>query len=96
MLTHHTLAPQASSGRNLLPSILIGCLPFLTADLYYPKQKYELLQCLQDLSKDTTLPTKQQLVLEEHEMRLRLALAKNLALALTKEGDSNTTGQLVW
>ena len=47
---------------------------------------------LQELGRDTTLPAKQALLLEEHEMRLRLALAKNLGAALTREGDSATLG----
>ena len=51
----------------------------------------KLLQCLQELATDTSLPNKQQLLLEEHEQRLRLGLAKNLALALTVEGDSAQT-----
>jgi len=94
----HSLLWSKLAPKYFWVTLLIDCIPFLTADqvLFSSSQTYELLQCLQDLSKDTTLPTKQQLMLEEHEMRLRLALAKNLALALTKEGDSNTTGQLVW
>ena len=47
---------------------------------------------VQELGRDTTLPAKQALLLEEHEMRLRLALAKNLGAALTREGDSATLG----
>ena len=75
-------------------TLLIDCIPFLTADqvLFSSNQTYELMECLQDLSRDSTLPTKQSLLLEEHEMRLRLALAKNLGAALTKEGDSNGGG----
>ena len=38
-------------------------------------QTYELMECLQELGRDNTLPTKQALLLEEHKMRLRLALA---------------------
>jgi len=93
----HSLLWSKLAPKYFWVTLLIDCIPFLTAEqvLFSSTQTYELLQCLQDLSKDTTLPTKQMLLLEEHEMRLRLALAKNLALALTKEGDSNT-GQLVY
>ena len=75
-------------------TLLIDCIPFLTADqvLFSSNQTYELMECLQDLSRDSSLPPKQSLMLEEHEMRLRLALAKNLGAALTKEGDSNGGG----
>jgi hypothetical protein len=38
----------------------------------------------QDLSSDSSLPKKQLVALEENEQRIRLALAKNLALAITK------------
>merc|ERR1712037_901558 len=71
-------------------ALLIDCIPFLTAEtvLFSSEQTYELLQCLQELATDSSLPNKQQLLLEEHEQRLRLGLAKNLALALTVEGDS--------
>ena len=71
-------------------TLLTDCIPFLTAEtvLFSSEQTYELLQCLQELATDSSLPNKQQLLLEEHEQRLRLGLAKNLALALTVEGDS--------
>ena len=94
----HSLLWSKLAPKYFWVTLLIDCIPFLTADqvLFSSTQTYELLECLQDLARDTSLPTKQQLLLEEHEMRLRLALAKNLALALTKEGDSNTVGQVVW
>jgi len=71
-------------------TLLIDAIPFLSADppLLTADQTYELLACLQELSTDGSLPTKQQLLLEEHEPRLRLGLAKNLAASLTLEGDA--------
>ena len=55
------------------------------------------MECLQELGKDSSLPTRQKILLEEHEMRLRLALAKNLASALTKESDTSSQVQVeVW
>jgi len=88
----HSLLWSKLAPKYFWVTLLIDCIPFLSADqvLFSSTQTYELMQCLQDLASDTSLPTKQQLLLEEHEMRLRLSLAKNLATALTKEGDSNT------
>ena len=80
-------------------TLLIDAIPFLTADtiLFSSHQTYELVECLQELGRDTSLPTKQKLLLEEHEMRLRLSLAKNLASALTKESDTSTQARVeVW
>merc|ERR1712211_55906 len=75
-------------GKYFWVTLLIDCIPFLTAEtvLFSSEPTYELLQCLQELATDTSLPNKQQLLLEEHEQRLRLGLAKNLALALTVGG----------
>jgi len=86
----HSLLWSKLAPKYFWVTLLIDCIPFLTADtaLFSSEQTYELLQCLQDLSTDSSLPTKQQLLLEEHEQRLRLSLAKNLALALTLEGDA--------
>ena len=39
----------------------------------------------QELTSDPSLPEKQQVILAEQETSIRLALAKNLALALIKE-----------
>ena len=55
--------------------------------LLFLKFKIIIFVTLQELSSDTSLPNKQRLLLEEHEPRVRLSLAKNLALALTQEGD---------
>ena len=86
----HSLLWSKLAPKYFWVTLLIDCIPFLTADsvLFTSEQTYELLQCLQELSTDSSLPTKQQLLLEEHEQRLRLSLAKNLALALTMEGDT--------
>merc|ERR1712059_200131 len=86
----HSLLWSKLAPKYFWVTMLIDCIPFLTSEsvLFTSKQTYELLQCLQELDQDTSLPAKQQLVLEEHEQRLRLSLAKNLALALTMEGDS--------
>ena len=90
----HSLLWSKLAPKYFWVTLLIDCIPFLTADqvLFSSVQTYELMECLQELGRDTTLPTKQALLLEEHEMRLRLALAKNLGAALTKEGDSNGGG----
>jgi len=86
----HSLLWSKLAPKYFWVTLLIDCIPFLTAEtvLFSSEQTYELLQCLQELATDTSLPNKQQLLLEEHEQRLRLGLAKNLALALTVEGDS--------
>jgi len=90
----HSLLWSKLAPKYFWVTLLIDCIPFLTADqvLFSSAQTYELLECLQELGRDTTLPAKQALLLEEHEMRLRLALAKNLGAALTREGDSATLG----
>ena len=92
----HSLLWSKLAPKYFWVTLLIDCIPFLTADqvLFSSQQTYELMECLQELSRDSTLPTKQSLMLEEHELRLRLALAKNLGSALTKEGDCNTSGQV--
>jgi len=92
----HSLLWSKLAPKYFWVTLLIDCIPFLTTDqvLFSSCQTYQLMECLQELSRDSTLPTKQSLMLEEHEMRLRLALAKNLGAALTKEGDSNTVGPL--
>ena len=92
----HSLLWSKLAPKYFWVTLLIDCIPFLTADqvLFSSVQTYELMECLQELGRDTTLPTKQALLLEEHEMRLRLALAKNLGSALTREGDSNTASQV--
>ena len=86
----HSLLWSKLAPKYFWVTLLIDCIPFLTSEtvLFSSEQTYELLQCLQELATDTSLPNKQQLLLEEHEQRLRLGLAKNLALALTVEGDS--------
>ena len=92
----HSLLWSKLAPKYFWVTLLIDCIPFLTADqvLFSSVQTYELMECLQELGRDTTLPTKQALLLDEHAMRLRLALAKNLGSALTREGDSNTASQL--
>jgi len=86
----HSLLWSKLAPKYFWVTLLIDCIPFLTADsvLFSSEQTYELLQCLQELTKDSSLPAKQKIMLEEHEQRLRLSLAKNLAIALTQEGDS--------
>lgn len=86
----HSLLCSRLAPKYFWVTLLIDTIPFLTADspLFSSEQTYELLQCLQELSTDSSLATKQALLLEEHEPRLRLGLAKNLAVALTAEGDS--------
>ena len=50
-------------------------------------QTYELMHCLQQLCLETELPIKQKLLLEEYETRIRMKLARNLAMSLMTEGD---------
>ena len=50
-------------------------------------QTYELMHCLQELCLETELPIKQKLLLEENETRIRMKLARNLAISLMMEGD---------
>ena len=50
-------------------------------------QTYELMHCLQELCLETELPIKQKLLLEENETRIRMKLARNLAVSLMMEGD---------
>jgi len=85
----HSLLWSRLAPKYFWVTLLIDAIPFLAADdiLFGSEQTYELMQCLQELSSDTSLPNKQRLLLEEHEPRVRLSLAKNLALALTQEGD---------
>ena len=52
-------------------------------------QTYELMHCLQELCQETELPSKQKLLLEEHESQIRMKLAKNLAVSLMAEGDAS-------
>jgi len=95
----HSLLWSKLAPKYFWVTLLIDAIPFLTANtiLFSSHQTYELVECLQELGRDSSLPTKQKLLLEEHEMRLRLALAKNLALALTKESDTNTQARVeVW
>lgn len=85
----HSLLWSKLAPKYFWVTLLMDAIPFLTADelLFTSEQTYELLQCLQELSSDSSLPQKQVLALEENEQRIRLALAKNLALAITNEGD---------
>ena len=76
---------------------MIDALPFLSlgADEEHPimfssEQTYELMHCLQELTADSTLPKKQQLMIQEHEAQLRMQLARNLSNALMFEGDDNS------
>ena len=95
----HSLLWSKLAPKYFWVTLLIDAIPFLTADtvLFSSHQTYELMECLQELGKDSSLPTRQKLLLEEHEMRLRLALAKNLASALTKESDTSSQAQVeVW
>jgi len=91
----HTLIASRLAPRYFWVTLLVDCLPFLPISspseqvIFSSEETYCLLDCLQDLHQDyTNLPIKQVTVLKEQEQRLRLSLAKNLALALTKEGDS--------
>jgi nuclear pore complex protein Nup85 len=88
----HSLLWSRLAPKYFWVTLLIDSIPFLTADqvLFSSVRSYQLLQCLQELVEDPSLPEKQKVLLEEEEKGIRLALAKNLALALTKEGDSST------
>ena len=90
----HSLLWSKLAPKYFWVTLLIDSIPFLTADqvLFSSEQNYQLLQCLQELTVDSSLPEKQKVMLEEEEKRIRLSLAKNLALALIKEGDAVSTG----
>jgi len=90
----HSLLWSRLAPKYFWVTLLIDSIPFLQSEkiLFGSEQTYELLQCLQELTNDTSLPQKQKLFLEEHESRIRLSLAKNLALALTQEGDTTCGG----
>ena len=51
-------------------------------------KKLYVPRLLQELMNEKDLPKKQQLLLADHEKRLRLKLSKNLAVSLMAEGDS--------
>jgi len=89
----HSLLSSRLAPKYFWVTLLIDAIPFLQADqvLFSSTQTAELLQCLQELVDDTSLPNKQRVMLEEEEKVMRLALAKNLALSLTKEGDCSGT-----
>jgi len=88
----HSLLWSRLAPKYFWVTLLVDALPFLTADavLLTGQQTHQLLQCLQELTSDPSLPEKQQVILEEQETSIRLALAKNLARAMIKEGDSST------
>ena len=78
---------------------LLECLQDLARDTSVSvstKQKlqlkgYKLFACLHDLASHTSLSAKQKLLVEEHKVKLRLTLAKNLSLTKqTKEDGINT------
>lgn len=90
----HSLLSSRLAPKYFWVTLLVDAIPFLQADqvLFSSTQTTELLQCLQELVDDASLPNKQRVTLEEEEKMMRLALAKNLARALTKEGDCSVTG----
>jgi hypothetical protein len=81
------LAPTRCVGANTLLKKLIS-VSFLQQNFQKNFQQ-NFQQNFQELVQEKELPKKQQLLLNEHEKRLRLMLSKNLALALMAEGDSN-------
>jgi len=86
----HSLLWSRLAPKYFWITLLIDAVPYLTSDqaLFSSEQVYQLLQCLQELVGDTTIPEKHKIVLEEEETAIRLAIAKNLALSLIKEGDN--------
>merc|ERR1719436_833042 len=57
----HSLLWSKLAPKYFWVTLLIDCIPFLTADqvLFSSNQTYELMECLQDLSRDSSLPTRQ-------------------------------------
>ncbi|TRY74421.1 hypothetical protein TCAL_10429 [Tigriopus californicus] len=86
----HSLMWSRMAPKYFWVTLLIDALPFVSCQdevLLSSEQTYELLHCLQEISKDESLPKKQKLLLEEHEPQIRLELSRNLAIALMEEGD---------
>lgn len=86
----HSLMWSRMAPKYFWVTLLIDALPFVSCQdevLLSSEQTYELLHCLQEISKDESLPKKQKLLLEEHEPQIRLELSRNLAMALMEEGD---------
>lgn len=90
----HSLMWSRLAPKYFWITLLIDALPFLEAEEVFlsSEQTYELMHCLQELAKDSSLPKKQQVQLEEHEPQIRLQLSQNLAKALMDEGDAGSIG----
>ena len=67
-----------------------GC-TLIYRPLSYPFRSLPSLYLfIQELVKDSSIPEKHKIVLEEEETAIRLAIAKNLALSIIKEGDNGS------
>jgi len=88
----HSLLWSRLAPKYFWITLLIDAVPYLTSDevLFTSEQTYQLLQCLEELVKDSSIQEKHRIVLEEEETAIRLAVAKNLALSLIKEGDNGS------
>lgn len=88
----HSLLWSRLAPKYFWITLLIDAVPYLTSDevLFTSEQTYQLLQCLEELVKDSSIPEKHKIVLEEEETAIRLAIAKNLALSIIKEGDNGS------
>jgi len=87
----HSLLGSRLAPKYFVVTLLIVAIPFLSADppLLATNQTNELLACLQELSTDGSLPTKQQLLLEEHEPRPGCSRT-------TRCSGPSTTGPRAW
>ena len=89
----HSLMWSRLAPKYFWVTLLIDALPFISCEtegaLLNSEQTYELMHCLQELVKDESLPKRQRAMLLQHEPKIRMELARNLAVALMDEGDES-------
>ena len=92
----HSLMWSRLAPKYFWVTLLVDALPFISCEtvategaLLNSEQTYELMHCLQELVKDGSLPKRQRALLAQHEPKIRMELARNLAVALMDEGDES-------
>ncbi|XP_040571097.1 nuclear pore complex protein Nup85 [Lepeophtheirus salmonis] len=87
----HSLLWSRLAPKYFWVTLLMDASSFLISDdvLFSSEQIYELMHCLQELVNDMELPKKQKALLDQHEGKIRIKLAKTLALALMNEADTS-------
>jgi len=92
----HSLMWSRLAPKYFWVTLLVDALPFISCEtvasegaLLNSEQTYELMHCLQELVKDESLPKQQRAMLGQHEPKIRMELARNLAVALMDEGDES-------